>query len=428
MEFGGQDGFCRRTNCRGCGSSRLSSFLDYGTLPLAGDFILARQLGQESVLPLDLAVCEDCTLVQVPNVVSAERLFTDYRYLSSVTRTLIGHFQNYASLIRRDLLPRSDGLVVEFGCNDGVLLSPLQELGVRAVGVDAAPNVVEIAQSRGLDVRHGFFGRATADEIRSEHGPAAVITASNVFAHIDDLDEVLLGVDRLLDRNGVFVVEVHYVIDLLETFQFDTVYHEHLCYYSIHALTRLLERFGLAIVGVQHLPMHGGAIRVFSQRQTEACLQPGELPERYLERERNYAVNAAETYFEFGDRVRACRQDLRAFLRERSSQGHTMCAYGAAGRATTLLNYCGFDTSLLRYVVDESPSRIGRYVPGVHIPIVDRDYFATHPVQDCLITAWNYRDEIIAKEQSFAERGGTFLLPLPQIEVLSGAAACRRAA
>lgn len=413
----------RRTDCRVCRSERLESFLDYGPVPLAGNFLLPEQVGQERLYPMDLTFCPDCALTQISNVVSAEVIFSDYRYLSSITKTLTGHFQDYAKKLRQEYFADGSGLLVEFGCNDGVLLSPLAESGVQAVGVDAAENVVEIAKAKGLDVRHGFFGGELGAALRKELGKATVITSSNCFAHIDDLDNVLQGVDALLDANGTFIVEVHYVLDLLELVQFETVYHEHLCYYSLKSLETLYDRFGLELVDVERLPMHGGAIRVFAKRKSANAL-PSDRLQAALAREQAAGVYDSATYQKLGTETRQLREAIREFVLGRKAMGRTVSAYGAAGRATTLLNYCGLDASVIDYIVDESPSRVGRYVPGVQIPVLSRDHFHAHPTDDCLITAWNYRDEIVAKEPGFLQRGGAFLTPLPKLEVIQSDRAC----
>jgi SAM-dependent methyltransferase len=409
--------YTRRTTCRICGGGKLISFLDFGDMPLAGDFVPADRVADVLVYPMDLAVCEDCTLVQILNVVSGEILFNDYRYLSSVMVTLSSHFRDYAAYLKKQVLPTEDPFVVEFGCNDGVLLMPLRDLGVRTVGVDAAENVVELARSRGHDVKLGFFGLTIAEEIIAAHGKPSVITASNVFAHIDDLDEVMRGVDMLLRPDGTFIVEVHYLVDLLKTLQFDTVYHEHLCYYSLHALSVLYERFGFMITDVVRLPMHGGAIRVLARRVFTA---PDVMPtvEAMYEEERAEGIGMTDTYRKFGANALHARDRLRDFLQSRISQGRTLSAYGAAGRATILLNYTGLDASMVRYVIDESPFRCGRYVPGVDIPIVAPSELRSAPTDDCLMTAWNYRDEILAKSQDYLALGGTFILPLPEIETI----------
>jgi len=408
----------RRQVCRICGSNNLTVFLDYGNVPLAGGFLTKEQLEEEKLYPLDIAVCLDCSLVQILNVVSPEALFTDYRYLSSVTQTLSQHFREYAEVLRRNVLPKDNSFVVEIGCNDGVLLAPLQKIGVKALGVDPASNVVEVAWQQGLEVINDYFTLEVAKRIAAEFGKADVITASNVFAHIDDLDEVMRGVDSLLTSHGTFVVEVHYIVDLVEGLQFDTVYHEHLCYYSLHALSTLYHRYGFEIVDAERLPMHGGAVRVFSKRTQASQGHKSEILKQMMEYERRLSINESDLYIRFGQQVVQYRDQLLELLIERKRNSRTLSGYGAAGRATTLLNFCKIDNSMMEYIVDASPFRFGRYVPGVRIPIVPPSTLAERPTDDCLITAWNYRVEIIDKEQVYLERGGKFILPLPQIEIV----------
>jgi len=387
-------------------------------MPLAGNFVFPSNLHEVMLYPMDLAVCLDCSLVQILNVIDPKVIFTDYRYLSSVTQTLTQHFRDYAALLQRDILPQTDPFLVEIGCNDGVLLYPLKKLGVKVLGIDAAENVVQLTNQRGLNVIHGFFGLTIADAIVKKHGRADVITASNVFAHIDDLDSVMQGVDHLLSAKGWFIVEVHYLIDLLKTFQFDTVYHEHLCYYSLHALQVLYQRFGFSIENVQHLPMHGGAIRVFAQRSESAHGNINPIVKIILEEEIKYGINKSKTYKEFGQQVEIYRDNLTTILSKRKQSHRTLSAYGAAGRATTLLNYCKLDQSKVMYIVDESPFRIDRCVPGVGIPIVSHSALTEYPTDDCLITAWNYLDEIVCKESAYLDHGGCFITPLPEIKII----------
>ncbi len=410
----------RRDNCRVCGSKEILSFLDFGDMPLAGDFRRKAMLGDSKFYPMDLAVCLECSLVQIPNVVSPDVIFSDYRYLSSITKTLMRHFHDYALLLKQTVLPKESPFVVEFGCNDGVLLQPLKELGVRVLGVDAAENVVEVARGKGLDVIHGYFGSTVASGILDSHGKADVITASNVFAHIDDIDEVMEGVKVLLADEGVFIVEVHYIGDLLDGFQFDTVYHEHLCYYSLSALQCLFKKHDFKITDVQRLPMHGGAIRVFSKRMTSKISEIRPSVVEMYNLEKGVGLIEGDTYLKFGESVIRHRDRLQSVVGDRIKSGRTMSAYGAAGRATILLNYCQFYNGTIDYVVDESPFRIGRYVPGVQIPIVDREVFAENITDDCIITAWNYREEIVEKERQYISGGGTFVLPLPKIVFIQG--------
>ncbi|MEO5341287.1 MAG: class I SAM-dependent methyltransferase [Magnetococcus sp. MYC-9] len=401
-----------------CQSGNLREFADFGLMPLAGDFQPCHAISECKVYPLKMAVCLDCSLVQVLNVVPMEVLFSDYRYLSSITHTLIKHFADYAEYLKSHLLSGENPLVVEFGCNDGVLLSPLKGLGVRCVGVDAAPNVVKIARDRGLEVYEGYFGGSLAQEIVGAHGLADVITASNVFAHTDDLEEIMKGVDLLLGDDGVFIVEVHYVVGLISGFQFDSVYHEHLLYYSLTSISNLFARYGMRSFDVHELRMHGGAIRVFACRNASHKWPQSDSVTTMLLHERDMGVHTFDYYSGFGKKMAVYRSTLHDLLVSKKRAGCTISAYGASGRGTILLNYCGLDSSLIDYVVDESPSRIGRCVPGVDIPIRDRSYFHAHSTDICLITAWNYQDEVIAKEQGYIDRGGEFIIPLPDIKHL----------
>ncbi|MDI9244995.1 class I SAM-dependent methyltransferase [Marinobacter sp. CHS3-4] len=408
----------RRNSCRGCHSASLTSFIDFGLMPLAGNFVTKEHLETVSRYPMDLAFCENCSLVQIPNVVSPEVLFSDYRYLSSVTNTLQNHFFDFANTLFERFDLNSERLIVEFGCNDGVLLKPLQDMGVRVQGVDAAPNVVALAEERGIPIINGYFGSRIAKDILSSSGPANIITSSNVFAHIDDLDEVMNGVEILLASDGVLSVEVHYVGELLKGFQFDTVYHEHLCYYSLHSLDVLYKRHGFSMFDVEFLPMHGGTIRVFAERELSGSRIKSDRLCEALRREVEEGITDLGRYERFGVDVKNYCSELKEFILKRVGDGRSLSAFGAAGRSTILLNYCGFDSGVVKYIVDESPFRQGRYVPGVGIPIVSPQVLKDEPTDDCLITAWNYRDEIVSKSQYYLENDGVFLIPLPEIEVL----------
>lgn len=411
--------FRRRSTCRGCQSERLVSFLDYGEVPLAGNFVRPEDADGVLYYPLDLSFCTDCTLVQVQNVVDAKTIFHDYRYLSSITRTLMSHFEMYADELCARNLVGTGKSVVEIGCNDGVLLGPLRARGASALGVDAAANVAEIARNKGNEVVTGFFGLDLAETIIAERGQADLITASNVFAHVDNLDDIMRGVKRLLAPEGTFCIEVHYGVDLVETLQFDTVYHEHLCYYSLRALDTLVGRFGMRIYDAQRLPMHGGAIRVFAAHNegTHHAFASAALL-GLLELEASMELDKVETYRRFAAASLGLREAIRTEVLRRSALSERICAFGAAGRGTTLLNFCGLDRTVLDFVIDESPSRIGRIVPGVAVPIVALEELERTPTQACLVTAWNYRDEILAKTARYRELGGEMIFPLPKLEII----------
>jgi SAM-dependent methyltransferase len=412
--------FSRRECCRGCGSPRIQSFLDFGRVPLAGDFRTPSEASHLRLYPMDLAFCADCSLVQIPNVVAPEVIFSDYRYLSSITQTLRSHFADYASEIAQ-LVGAPDGaLVVDVGCNDGVLLDPLRQLGVNVVGVDAAENVVERTRKNGHTVYSGFFGAEIAERVRAAHGTARFINASNVFAHIDDLTSFLGGVKVLLDEDGYFGIEVHYVRDLLEGTQFDTVYHEHLCYYSLKSLAILLEKNGLCMDAVSRRGMHGGAIRVIARPITASRTTHHEAVVSLIAEELRGGLHSIATYERFGSDARSRMRKLTIEVEQLVSDGRKICAYGAAGRATILLNVCELSTNSIQFVADESPSRIGRLVPNVGIPIVSHDEFERQQFDYCLISAWNYADEIMRKTRDKMRReNAKWIIPLPHFSVVS---------
>jgi SAM-dependent methyltransferase len=391
-----------RDTCAVCGSAELQLFLYFPEMPLAGGFLHADEVDREQLYTLDVAYCAVCGLVQVLTVVGSDVLFSDYRYSSSTTTTLSSHFERYAEWLKNRLDP---GLVVEFGCNDGVLLDPLQRRGVRAVGIDPAANVATLARARGLDVVGGFFDADSGARLRGQHGPADVVTGSNVFAHIDDIHAVMKGVDALLADDGAFIVEVHYLADIVRGMQFDSIYHEHLYYYSIHSLAYLFGMYDLSVVEVIPVSSHGGSVRVVARR---AAASPEVHPsvDKYLAAERYMGLGDPGTYAVLQDRWDGVLDALRAEL-----AGRDLCAYGAAGRAVMLLSMLALDN--VAYVIDESPLRAGRVVPKLHIPIEFPARLYEDPRDACLITAWTYRDEIMRKEPYYR---GEWITPLPNIE------------
>lgn len=407
--------FVRRSLCRVCSSERLSCIVDYGDMPLAGDFRYGDVESKSAFYPMDLYFCEECSLVQIINVISADVIFDDYRYLSSVTNTLKEHFKSHAEYLHSQLDRPDEALIIEFGCNDGVLLGPLKSLGISSVGVDAAENLIEQCKTKGYDCHHGYFNQEMGRLLVKKYGLADLVTASNVFAHIDDIHAVMAGVDCVLKPDGKFVVEIHYIDDLIELNQYDTVYHEHLCYYSLHSLERLFSQYGFVISDVHRHSLHGGSIRVTAARSSFKDLVVSSTVPALLKHERESGFLDFSFYENFGRSFNSHKENIYSLVKNLVDDGKTVCAYGAAGRATMLLNYCRLDRSLISFVVDESPSRIGRQVPGVNLPIVSRDVFHENPTDFCLITAWNFEEEIRSKETKYIESGGCFLLPLPVI-------------
>ncbi len=406
--------FTRRENCRICRQASLHPFLQLGPMPLAGAFLRPQDAGTELAFPLTLAVCTGCREVQTIETVRRELLFKDYRFLASTTATLRNHFAALAGTLNERFLSPGE-LVVDIGANDGVLLKPLERLSVRAVGLEPAANIARVARAAGCHVIEEFLSPAAAGRLVEEYGPARVVTACNVFAHIDDMHEAVNAISVLLRPDGLFVCEVHYLPDLVETYQVDMMYHEHLMHHSLRPLAHLFATYGLEIFDVARIPIHCGSIRVYVQRKGSPRPEPrSPAVSQLLDLEIRLGLDLPSTFDAFAGQVLARRDRLRQLVLDLVERGRRVVGYGASGRATMHLNLCGLGPGAIPYVVDASPERQGRVVPGTRNPIVAPELFRADTADVALLFAYNYRSEVAAAEQEFLARGGRFLLPLPE--------------
>lgn len=390
-------------------------------MPLAGGFLKPAELPSRNVsYPLRLARCVDCTLMQVLEIVSPEKIFTSYSYATSATHSMHAHFSRMGSEIVKAYSAQGE-LVVEFGCNDGVLLKSMRQAGAKTVGVDPS-DVARIASiNDGWTLINDYFNEEIARHILREHGRAKIVVGNNVFAHTEDLHTILRGVLELLQEEGLFIIEVYYQGDLIDKTQFDTIYHEHIFYYSLTSLFRLFSRHGLKIVDVQRIPVHSGSIRVTASKK-DSSHRPSARVAEMLEQEKDWDVAR------FVENVLRFRMEFPQFIKRLKDEGRRIGAYGAAGRMTVLMNYCGLGTDLIDYVVDMSPLRYGRLVPGVLLPIVPPEVFQRDPLDYMVMTAWSYEAEILEKERAYLKNGGRFIIPLPELRVVGQARMERLAA
>ncbi len=402
--------------CRSCGHSELETVLDLGLSPLANRLLTAEDLdGPEERFPLETVFCERCSLVQITVTVPPEILFRHYRYFSSVSESLVRHAGELVSRVLASCSLDSESLVLEIASNDGYLLQNYVERGIPALGVDPAENVAEVARGRGVATLSEFFSDTLAHELAAEGRTADVVHANNVLAHVADTNGFVSGIKTVLKPEGVAVIEVPYVRDLIEKCEFDTIYHEHLCYFSLSSLRSLLKRHGLALEAAERVPIHGGSLRVWIAHEGRAQATRG--VDELLEQERQGGVDGYRFYQDFGERVQKLRGDLHAMVSELHAQGRRLWGYGAAAKATVLLNYVDIGPDILEYVADLSPHKQGCLIPGVRIPIVSPDRLREDP-DYLLLLAWNFAEEIMRQQSAYRARGGRFILPVPEPRIV----------
>lgn len=400
------------TSCRGCASEGLEVILSLGDMPLANALLTADQLSDpERRFPLDVAFCTACALVQLTVSVPPEQLFSDYAYFSSYADTVVQNAGELVSRVIRERRLGSSSLAVEVASNDGYLLQHYVNEQIPVLGIDPAANVVEVAEGRGVPTICAFFGPGLAEELRASGRRADVLHANNVIAHVPDLNGFVRGIARILADDGVAVIETPYVRDLVERLEFDTVYHEHVFYYSLTALERVLVRNGLRAVDVEHIPIHGGSLRVFAA--LDGARPPDGSVTRLLANEDRDGIGSLEYFRGFGERVRNLCAELRALLLELRSQEKRIAAYGAAAKGAVLLNALRLPADILDFVADRSPHKQGRYIPGVHVPIVAPERLLEDMPDYVLLLAWNFADEVMAQQAEYRRRGGRFVVPVP---------------
>jgi novobiocin biosynthesis protein NovU/D-mycarose 3-C-methyltransferase len=402
--------------CRICQRPNLETFLSLGPMPLANSFLKQEQLNEPELhYPLDVVFCSNCGLVQLAQVVDPEIMFKDYAYQTGTSMPMREHFARLAETTMQKFKISERSLIMDIGSNDGTLLEYFQKANMRILGIEPAANIAELALSRGIDTLVDFFDRNLADRIRKEHGRPSVILATNVFAHVNDLDDFVDAVNILIADDGVFVIEVPYLMDMIARVEFDTIYHEHLSYFAVRPLVTLFSKFGMNIVDVEKVGVHGGSLRLYVQKSPASV---GANVNELLRKEKEADIDSLATYNKFAQDTDRIREELTALLTSLKKQGAKITAYGATAKGNTLLNYCKIGTDLLEYVSDTTPFKQGCYTPGMHIPVFSESRFHESPPDYALLLAWNYAEEILHKENRYRQAGGKFIIPIPRPQII----------
>jgi len=409
------DGFqlLRRGDCRICGSTNLTPYLDLGGQPPSNSFIEPSQIASEQVFPLTVYLCGDCGLSQLLDVVSATDIFDDYLYLSSTSKALCAHYQGLVSSVLADFQPAEGALAVDIGCNDGIMLNRYPEGRYRLLGIEPS-SAGEYARKAGFEVVDGFFTDALGSELQQSHGGAAIVTATNVFAHVDDIRSFAAGIRNLLAPDGVAIFEFPYLADMLEQHYFDTIYHEHLCYLALSPLDHLFSETGLRAfrVGRTDMGASGPALRLFVCH-AGAAFETEPPVTALMDSERAWGVKSLGRYQKFAAEVAEIKGRVLALISQVRDQGHKIGAFGAPAKGNTLLNYLGLGAGDILAAAENNDLKIGKVTPGSHIPVVGDEEFLAAGISHALLLSWNYLDFFLENAE-FIRRGGKFIVPLPK--------------
>jgi len=400
--------------CRSCGAHQGELVLDLGSQPLANNLLESGDIDKsEPRFPLRLAVCRECWLLQIMDLIPPVELFSDYVYFSSNSDSWVKHAAECAERYRNEYNLGSNSCVVEIASNDGYFLCNFSAAGIPHLGIEPAANIAEVARAKGVETRVDFFSEELARDLVSEHS-ADLILANNVFAHVPDTNDFVAGLKVLLAADGHAVLEFPYAVEMIGQGEFDTIYHEHVFYFTLTSLEPLMARHQMRVTRVERTPMHGGSLRIFVRHDSHRA---DETVASLREEEVRLGVGNTAFYQDFAAKAESTRSQVRDQLSEFKAKGQRVAAYGAAAKGSTFLNFCGLTVEDIEFVVDRSPHKQGKLMPGVHIPILSCEELGNRAPEVTLLLAWNFADEILGQQAGYREAGGKFLIPIPEVRL-----------
>ena len=403
-------------SCRACSNSKLDLVLSLGKTPLANRLLTEQQLTEnEPIYPLDVVSCPHCSLVQITETIPPEVLFKDYFYLSSFSDTVLKNAEIITNYIIDKYPLNQDSLVIEIASNDGYLLQNYQHKNIPVLGIEPAENIAKISrEKKGINTISKFFNVELAKKLKAENKQASIIHANNVLAHVADLNGVVEGINILLKYDGIAIIEVPYVKDLIDNCEFDTIYHEHLCYFNLTALDNLFTSHSLTIFDVERIPIHGGSLRLFIGKNKLQL----DRAKKLLKEEFYGGINQFNYYQNFADTVEKLKNNLLQLLQQLKAENKTIAVYGASAKGSTLLNYFRLGKETIDFVVDRSVIKQGHYTPGTHLPIYDPHKLLEIMPDYVLLLTWNFADEILQQQIEYRNKGGKFIIPIPELKII----------
>lgn len=407
--------------CRFC-QQNILPVINLGYVPLAGGFIKntnKNSFSSEKFYPLELFFCTKCYLLQANNVINKDTLFKNYYYYSSEIKTLVNHFETSANALAKLFPDPNKRFVVEIGCNDGKLISFLSKKGFRSLGVDPASNIVEPLIKKGLPIINDYFSESLAFKISKQYGKADVIISYHTLAHIENMYDVVRGIKALLKDDGFLAFEVHYLGNLVKELQYDMIYHEHQFYYSLHAIINFFKMNKMEIFDIQRTPVRAGSIMYYVQNIKTGKRKISENVKKLLSVEKKSGLDSTETFLKLSKKIMKTKNDLVRLLISIKKNNKTIAGYGASGRGTIIMNYCGIGKNFLDYIIDDAPAKHGAYTPGTHLLIKPSSVLKTKNRPDyILLFAWSFFDEVIKKNAEYLKKGGKFIIPLPKVKII----------